>query len=136
MSVIEFRFIVNPLMGPYYTLNCYGEKEGDCFYLREDKWFPGHAAFESVSFSGRFVCHHYLRLKLHSYISRTIFENTGCKFSHPGTKVQTVSISQPSKVLLWIERQCSLHINITRTLGACSSRTIWSQGTCILPFMQ
>ena len=45
-----------------------------CFYLRQDKWFPGHAAFESVNVPNRFIRHQYFRLKLHSYSSTTLFE--------------------------------------------------------------
>ena len=45
-----------------------------CFYVHSDKWFPGHAAFESVNTPGHFIRHNYLRLKLHSYSSTTIFE--------------------------------------------------------------
>ena len=45
-----------------------------CFYLRADKWFPGHAAIESVNYPGRFLRHQQGRLLLHSYSSTTVFE--------------------------------------------------------------
>ena len=45
-----------------------------CFYIRHDKWFPGHAAFESVYSSGYFIRHRFLQLKLQQYTSTTLFE--------------------------------------------------------------
>ena len=34
-----------------------------CFYIRQDKWFPGHAAIESVKSPGHFFRHQGLQLK-------------------------------------------------------------------------
>jgi hypothetical protein len=45
-----------------------------CFYVRYNKWFPGHAAIESVNSPGYFIRHQLLQLKLHQYSSTTIFE--------------------------------------------------------------
>ena len=45
-----------------------------CFYLWKSKWFPGHDAFESVNFRGRFIRHQGFRLKLHPYDSVALFE--------------------------------------------------------------
>ena len=45
-----------------------------CFYIRHDKWFPGHAAFESVDSPGYFIRHQFLELKLHQYESTALFE--------------------------------------------------------------
>lgn len=45
-----------------------------CFYLRKDKWFLGHDAFESVNYPGRFIRHQGYRLKLHQYQSVALFE--------------------------------------------------------------
>ena len=45
-----------------------------CFYIRQDKWFPGHAAIESVKSPGHFFRHERLQLKLHPYSSTTLFE--------------------------------------------------------------
>ena len=45
-----------------------------CFYIRHNKWFPGHAAIESVNTTGYFLRHQYLQLKLHQYSSTTLFE--------------------------------------------------------------
>ena len=49
-------------------------KEDSCFYLRENQWFPGHDAFESVNYPGRFIRHQGYRLKLHPYESAALFE--------------------------------------------------------------
>ena len=46
-----------------------------CFYLRKDKWVPGHDAFESVNFPGRFIRHQRFRLKVHSYESTAVFQH-------------------------------------------------------------
>ena len=45
-----------------------------CFYLWKNKWFPGHDAFESVNFRGRFIRHQGFRLKLHPYEGVALFE--------------------------------------------------------------
>lgn len=45
-----------------------------CFYIRHNKWFPGHVAFESVSLSGYYLRHQDLELKLHPYNSIAQFE--------------------------------------------------------------
>ena len=45
-----------------------------CFYLRAEKWFPGHVAFESVNYPGRYLRHQWLQLKLHNYISTALYE--------------------------------------------------------------
>ena len=45
-----------------------------CFYVRENQWFPGHDAFESVNYPGRFIRHQGYRLKLHPYESAALFE--------------------------------------------------------------
>ena len=45
-----------------------------CFYIRQDKWFPGHAAIESVKSPGHFFHHERLQLKLHPYSSTVLFE--------------------------------------------------------------
>ena len=45
-----------------------------CFYIRYNKWFPGHAAIESVNSPGYFIRHERLRLKLHQYSGTTLFE--------------------------------------------------------------
>ena len=45
-----------------------------CFYLRNNKWFPGHDAFESVNYPGRFIRHQGYRLKLHPYENAVLFE--------------------------------------------------------------
>lgn len=45
-----------------------------CFRLHVDKWFPGHAAFESINFPGRYLRHTQFRLELHSYTSTLLFE--------------------------------------------------------------
>ena len=58
-----------------------------CFYLRADKWFPGHAAFESVTYPGRYLRHNWFRLKLHSYSSTALFEkDASFRILEPGCK--------------------------------------------------
>ena len=45
-----------------------------CYYIRYNKWFPGHVAIESVYSPGYFIRHQFLRLKLHQYSSTALFE--------------------------------------------------------------
>ena len=58
-----------------------------CFYPLADKWFPGHAAFESVTYPGGFLRHQGSRLKLHSYSRTTLFEkDASFRILEPGCK--------------------------------------------------
>jgi len=45
-----------------------------CFFYWQDKWFPGHDAFESFNYPGRFIRHSGYRLHLHQYEGVALFE--------------------------------------------------------------
>ena len=45
-----------------------------CFYIRHNKWFPRHAAIESVYSPGYYLRHEYLQLKHRQYSSTALFE--------------------------------------------------------------
>ncbi|CAH1796481.1 unnamed protein product, partial [Owenia fusiformis] len=45
------------------------------FRIRNDKYFPGYLAFESVNYPGRFIRHQGYRLKLHPSDGSELFKN-------------------------------------------------------------
>ena len=45
------------------TVNSSTFANSACFYIQQDKWFPGHAAIESVKSPGHFFRHQGLQLK-------------------------------------------------------------------------
>ena len=106
-----------------------------CFYIRENKWFPGHAAFESVTTPGHYLRHQFFQLKLHPYSSTALFEMDASFRILQATCRRFRSYNYPNHYIGLNGNDAYIVPHNTTPLDGSSTWPVWSPRISIVPLM-